>query len=176
MSRRQRLSGKLKGSVRDVQDWFKNHTSHPGSPTTSTLSPGATSSGRGSEGTKNKTTLEALAAFRALLNVAEKALDGLPTWGPKAAVGASAEVLKIIQVRVPDRRLCLDSSDPAPSQLKLENDDAVDNSRKDVKDLESALSATEADVPAELKERAEQFKRYALFRLASLRRFISTVP
>jgi hypothetical protein len=40
-----------------------------------------------------------LAIFRTLLNVAEKVVDGLPVWGPKAGVATASEVLKSIQVR-----------------------------------------------------------------------------
>jgi hypothetical protein len=39
-----------------------------------------------------------IAIFRTLLNVAEKVLDGLPVWGPKAGVATASEVLKSIQV------------------------------------------------------------------------------
>jgi hypothetical protein len=42
--------------------------------------------------------IEALSSTRALLNVTEKALDGLPIYGPKAVVAALSEVLKIAQV------------------------------------------------------------------------------
>jgi hypothetical protein len=40
-----------------------------------------------------------IAIFRTLLNVAEKVVDGLPMWGPKAGVATASEVLKSIQVR-----------------------------------------------------------------------------
>jgi hypothetical protein len=42
--------------------------------------------------------INTLASFQTLLNISEKALDGLPIWGPKAAVSATAEALKIIRV------------------------------------------------------------------------------
>jgi hypothetical protein len=32
------------------------------------------------------------------LSLSEKALDGLPIWGPKAALGVTAEALRSIQV------------------------------------------------------------------------------
>jgi hypothetical protein len=40
-----------------------------------------------------------IAILRTLLNLVEKALDGLPIWGPKAGVATASEVLKNIQVR-----------------------------------------------------------------------------
>jgi hypothetical protein len=42
--------------------------------------------------------IRTIASFRAVLNVSEKALDGLPTWGPKAVVSAVSEVLRAFQV------------------------------------------------------------------------------
>jgi hypothetical protein len=56
------------------------------------------------------TRIEALAAFQALLNVAEKALDTLPVWGPKAAVGATAEIVKLMRVSVLHLYPCGDQS------------------------------------------------------------------
>jgi hypothetical protein len=45
------------------------------------------------------TPSNALTAFRTLLTVAEKALDGLPVWGLNSITGIASEVLKIVQVR-----------------------------------------------------------------------------
>jgi hypothetical protein len=43
-------------------------------------------------------SVRTIALFRTLLNVSEKVLDGLPIWGPKAAVSAASEVLRAFQV------------------------------------------------------------------------------
>jgi hypothetical protein len=47
-----------------------------------------------------RTSVKALAALHTLLSIAEKALDGLPVWGPKAAVGATAQLVDYFKVRV----------------------------------------------------------------------------
>jgi hypothetical protein len=39
-----------------------------------------------------------IASFRTLLNISEKALEGLPLYGPKAAVGALGEALRVVEV------------------------------------------------------------------------------
>jgi hypothetical protein len=49
-------------------------------------------------GSKQASALKVIAIFRTLLNVSEKVLDGLPIWGPRAAVATASEVLKSIQV------------------------------------------------------------------------------
>ena len=41
---------------------------------------------------------EVVSSVRSVLNVTEKALDGLPIYGPKAAVASVAEVLKSVEV------------------------------------------------------------------------------
>jgi hypothetical protein len=50
------------------------------------------------DSTERHRAVRAIASFRTLLSVSERALDGLPVWGPKAVVGAAADALKIIQV------------------------------------------------------------------------------
>jgi hypothetical protein len=49
--------------------------------------------------TESNKSAKHIAAFRTALTVAEKALDGLPIWGPKAAVAGTAECLRMLQVR-----------------------------------------------------------------------------
>jgi hypothetical protein len=39
-----------------------------------------------------------IAIFKTILTTAEKVLDGLPIYGPKAAIAASADVFRNIQV------------------------------------------------------------------------------
>jgi hypothetical protein len=69
-------------------------------PTTgSTKPPPPSSAGGPDRGIARSDVAKGIAIFRTLLNVAEKALDGLPIWGPKAGVGVTSEVLKSIQVR-----------------------------------------------------------------------------
>jgi hypothetical protein len=41
-----------------------------------------------------------LASSRTVLSIVEKGLDGLPVYGPKAAVAAVVEAVRAIQVRV----------------------------------------------------------------------------
>jgi hypothetical protein len=59
--------------------------------------PSGTGSGPSDKGSRDG-VVRAIASFRTILNVSEKALDGLPVWGPKAAVGAVSEALKAFQV------------------------------------------------------------------------------
>jgi hypothetical protein len=47
---------------------------------------------------ENKATI--LASSRTVLSIVEKGLDGLPVYGPKAAVAAVVEAVRAIQVRV----------------------------------------------------------------------------
>jgi hypothetical protein len=64
--------------------------------TVHTPRPGSTATDRG---IARSDVTKGIAIFRTLLNVAEKALDGLQIWGPKAGVATASEVLKNIQVR-----------------------------------------------------------------------------
>jgi hypothetical protein len=47
---------------------------------------------------ENKATI--LASSQTLLSIVEKGLDGLPVYGPKAAVAAAVEAMRAVQVRV----------------------------------------------------------------------------
>jgi hypothetical protein len=48
---------------------------------------------------KESHRLETLSSIRTVLDIAEKVLDGCPIWGPKAAVAATSQALKSVQVR-----------------------------------------------------------------------------
>lgn len=48
---------------------------------------------------KHERALEAASSFQTLLNIVDKTLDGMPVWGPKAAIVVAAEVLKATRVR-----------------------------------------------------------------------------
>jgi hypothetical protein len=63
------------------------------------VAPASQTQGLASSAKEPSKSAKHIAAFRTVLNVAEKALDGLPIWGPKAAVAATAECLKTFQVR-----------------------------------------------------------------------------
>jgi hypothetical protein len=53
------------------------------------------------EGSKRaEQTIVAIARTRAILGIAERALDACPVTGPKAAVAAISEGLKMFQVRI----------------------------------------------------------------------------
>jgi hypothetical protein len=59
---------------------------------------------------RSEQAIVAIARTRAILGIAEKALDACPITGPKAAVAAISEGLKMFQVRIcqcPDRECSL---------------------------------------------------------------------
>jgi hypothetical protein len=66
----------------------------------SALAPSATGASSASGTNTSTRCTEVLASIRTVLNVAEKVLEGCPISWPKAAVGAAAESLKAVQVRV----------------------------------------------------------------------------
>jgi hypothetical protein len=98
--------------------------------------------------------IETLACIRTVLNLAEKALDGCPIWGPKAAVAATAEGLKAIQVRSYESGAMKVAE---TTQEALENEasiqDVVDAVRKTVEMLAPSVPILPASVSPELKSR-----------------------
>jgi hypothetical protein len=98
--------------------------------------------------------IETLACIRIVLNLAEKALDGCPIWGPKAAVAATAEALKAIQVRL-YKSGAMNMAETI--QKALENkgsiQDVVDAVRKTVETLAPSVPILPASVSPELKSR-----------------------
>jgi hypothetical protein len=53
-------------------------------------------------------------AFKLSLELAEKALDGFPLYGPKAAIGSALKIMEVAQVRrnLPLRRMNLTVPNP----------------------------------------------------------------
>jgi hypothetical protein len=114
----------------------------------------------------NDYRLEVMASARTALNIVEKALDGVPVPGLKAAVGAASEIVKARQVRdVPILSSVLWSS----SQTSIENEEAISdivkmvgNTQKDLlASITSAFDPSLATSP-EVKKRIDE-----LFRLVS---------
>jgi NADH:ubiquinone oxidoreductase subunit E len=87
----------------------------------------------------NDYRLEVMASARTVLNILEKALDGVPIPGPKAVVGAASEILKARQVRVTQ----IHSSIIKPTlQTSVENEEAISDIVKTVEDTQKDLIAS----------------------------------
>jgi hypothetical protein len=70
----------------------------PAVPSPSALARSAAAASSASGTNTSTRCTEVLTSVRTVLNIAEKVLDGCPIWGPKAAVAAASESLKVVQV------------------------------------------------------------------------------
>jgi hypothetical protein len=104
-----------------------------------------------------------MASAQTVLNIIEKALDGVPVPGLKAIVGGASEIVKARQVRdVPILSSVLWSS----SQTSIENEEAISDIVKTVESTQKDLlaSITSAFDPSlaaspEVKKRIEELLR-----------------
>jgi hypothetical protein len=103
------------------------------------VSSASPSLGQRAKNALSKHAVEALSSTRALLGVTEKALDGLPVYGPKAVVAALSEVLKIAQVSC-DASFNVETVFLIhESQTKYENDEAMVEASDDIKHLSDTM-------------------------------------
>jgi hypothetical protein len=87
----------------------------------------------------NDYRLEVMASAQTVLNVIEKALDGVPVPGLKAIVGGASEIVKARQVH---DVLILSSVLWSSSQTSIENEEAISDIVKTVENTQKALLAS----------------------------------